>query len=216
MILGDIKYIVDKYGDHPGTYRDKSLGSRPMLYFYDCRFDDPNVWASILSDDGENTIRGTKYDVVVIANLVAKERLGFIKAARFDGIYSYFAVHDNFSYGATSENWPELAKWCRENDILFIPSVGPGYDDERMRPWNTRNTRSREEGKYYDRHFQRAIDVDPPFISITSFNEWHEGSIIEPAIPKSVDGITYFDFSPHYPEYYLDRTRHWIEIYLSK
>ncbi|WP_228377905.1 hypothetical protein [Chryseobacterium luteum] len=29
-----------------------------------------------------------------------------------------------------------------------------------------------------------AVNVNPDFIGITSFNEWHEGIQIEPAVPK--------------------------------
>ena len=57
--------------------------------------------------------------------------------------------------------------------------------------------------------FRTAISVQPPFVGITSFNEWHEGTQIEPAIPKKIDGYTYESFSPLLPEHYLDRTAEW-------
>lgn len=40
--------------------------------------------------------------------------------------------------------------------MIFIPSVGPGYDDRRIRPWNVENTRNREDGKYYQKMFEMA------------------------------------------------------------
>ncbi len=43
-------------------------------------------------------------------------------------------------------------------------------------------------------------------VSITSFNEWHEGTHIEPAVPRQIPGFKYRDYTLHYPEYYLDRT----------
>ena len=49
------------------------------------------------------------------------------------------------------------------------------------------------------------------YISITSFNEWHEGSQIEKAIPmKTHDGYQYSDYSPMEPDYYLSLTRKWL------
>jgi len=53
-----------------------------------------------------------------------------------------------------------------------------------------RNQRYRENGAYYDRMFEAGIAVDLPDISITSFNEWHEGTQIEPATPKKIEGYT--------------------------
>ena len=92
--------------------------------------------------------------------------------------------------------------------LLFIPSIGPGYIDTRIRPWNDRNTKDRENGQYYERMFEAAIAVNPELISITSFNEWHEGTQIEPAIPKSIDGYTYEDYGEDTdPEYYLYKTK---------
>ena len=78
--------------------------------------------------------------------------------------------------------------------------------------WEGASTqRDREAGAYYDRMFQAAVDVAPEIVSITSFNEWHEGTQIEPAVPKTIPGYTYLDYTPRAPHYYLDRTRHWVD-----
>lgn len=61
-------------------------------------------------------------------------------------------------------------------------SVGPGYDDRRVRPWNAKNTKSRQDGRYYDSHWQQAIAMKPDFVSITSFNEWMEGRAVKTRI----------------------------------
>jgi len=88
--------------------------------------------------------------------------------------------------------------------------VGPGYLDTRIRPWNAATTRSREDGAYYDRMFAAAIACGPTLIGVTSFNEWHEGTQIEPAVPMTVGDYTYEDYLPLKPEDYLARTRAWV------
>ena len=40
---------------------------------------------------------------------------------------------------------------------------------------------SREKGKVYERLWKAAIKADPEIVLITSFNEWHEGTEIEPS-----------------------------------
>ena len=68
------------------------------------------------------------------------------------------------------------------NNKIFVPSLGPGYDDSRVRPWNSGNTRDRKNGQYYKNFWENALSIagsggkNVKFISITSFNEWHEGT----------------------------------------
>ena len=51
----------------------------------------------------------------------------------------------------------------------------------KMRPWNGANSRGREAGAYYDRSWRAAIESGAARVAVTSFNEWHEGTQIEPA-----------------------------------
>ena len=207
-----IVYIIDKYGSHSAFYRYGKDKPRPMFYVYDSYLTPAEQWKTILSPDGPQTIRNTKYDSVVIGLWVKENEQAFMTEGHFDGCYTYFAT-DGFTYGSTIGNWPELAEWAQQNDKLFIPSVGPGYIDLRIRPWNDVNTRDRQNGAYYDREFAAAIAAAPPIISITSFNEWHEGTQIEPAVPKQIPDFKYLDYSPGDPEYYLDRTGYWADRY---
>ena len=209
-----IVYIIDKYGSHSAFYRYGKDKPRPMFYVYDSYLTPAEQWKTILSSDGPQTIRNTKYDSVVIGLWVKENEQAFMSEGHFDGCYTYFATN-GFTYGSTINNWPKLAEWAQQNDKLFIPSVGPGYIDLRIRPWNDVNTRDRQNGAYYDREFAAAIAVRPPIVSITSFNEWHEGTQIEPAVPKQIPDFKYLDYSPHDPEYYLDRTGYWVDRYVE-
>lgn len=55
-----------------------------------------------------------------------------------------------------------------------------------------------------------AVAQSPSLVTITSWNEWHEGTQIEPAIPKTIPGYVYSDYSPLDPYYYLNKTRDWV------
>lgn len=202
-------YLLDKYGSHPALYRSAAAGDRPLIYLYDSYLSPASDWATIFQPDGANTIRDTGYDVAAIALWVKQDEEAFMLEGGFDGFYTYFAT-DGFTYGSTPVNWPRLARWAKEHGLLFIPSVGPGYIDTRIRPWNDENTRARENGAYYDRMFEAALALDVPIISITSFNEWHEGTQIEPAKPKEIPGYVYEDYGDRAPDYYLERTRYWL------
>lgn len=56
------------------------------------------------------------------------------------------------------------------------------YNDTKLRPWNIKNTQDRRDGEYYKDYFEHV--KRERFISITSFNEWGEGTQIEPVAEK--------------------------------
>jgi glycoprotein endo-alpha-1,2-mannosidase len=207
-----IVYLIDRYGDSAALFRDAERGGRPMFYVYDSYLTRAEDWAKILAPQAPDTIRGTKHDAVVIGLWVRQNEERFFLQGHFDGFYTYFAS-DGFTYGSTLANWGTLAAWAQAHDKVFIPCVAPGYIDTRIRPWNGRNTRDRDNGAYYDREFQAALAVRPELIGLTSFNEWHEGTQIEPAMPKQVGEYQFLDYSPRAASWYLDRTAHWVAQY---
>lgn len=210
-----IKYILDTFGSHPAFFRSAEASNSPLFFVYDSYLSPAHEWATILSPQGSETIRGSKYDSAVIGLWVKENDGKFMTNAHFDGFYTYFGS-DGFTYGSNTKNWPRLASFARQHKLLFIPSVGPGYIDTRIRPWNNSTTRSRQQGRYYDDMFKAAIDTLPPLLSITSYNEWHEGTQIEPAVPKQIPGFTYLDYQPLAPNYYLKRTAHWVAEFEKK
>ena len=208
-MLRNFKYIHEKYGQHPAYYRYKHRNRKlPVFYVYDSYLVKKEEWGSILRPDGRKTIRNTPYDAVFLGLVVNERHKSEIIAAGFDGYYTYFAS-DGFTFGSGTRNWASLAQYARANEILFVPSVGPGYNDIRVRPWNAANTKDREYGGYYEQSFKAALAVRPPIISITSFNEWHEGTQIEKAAPKQYKNFKYSDYAPQPPDYYLALTRKW-------
>lgn len=204
--------LTDRFGGHPAWYR--GADGRPLFYLYDSYLTPAREWAEVLSPEGAKTLRNTPYDATVIGLWVKRNDGNFMKEGGFDGFYTYFAT-DGFTYGSTPANWPQMARWAKDHGQIFIPCVGPGYEDLRVRPWNTENVRERENGAYYDRMFDAAIGVAPDIIGITSFNEWHEGTQIEAAVPKRIPGYTYLDYESREPEWYLERTRYWAERWRS-
>ncbi|XP_004673764.1 PREDICTED: glycoprotein endo-alpha-1,2-mannosidase isoform X1 [Condylura cristata] len=210
----NVKYIINKYGSHPAFYRYKTKTGKalPVFYVYDSYITKPEIWANLLTPVGSQSIRNSPYDGLFIALLVEYRHRFNILHGGFDGIYTYFATN-GFTYGSSYENWSSLKSFCDKYNLLFIPSVGPGYIDTSIRPWNSQNTRNRINGKYYENALKAALQVHPSLISITSFNEWHEGTQIEKAVPKRTSKTVYLDYRPHKPSLYLELTRKWAEKY---
>ena len=207
-VLKDIEYLHRHYASHPAYFKISVSGkdALPVVYIYDSYKTPASDWAEIFSHRGFLSIRGTKNDIVAVSLFVHKDHESLVTKGGFNGFYTYFTT-DRFSFGSSLKNWKYLSEFASRNRLLFIPSVGPGYDDSQVRPWNQVNWRNRESGMYYTRSFKAAISLRPRFLSISTFNEWHEGTQIEPAVPKErEDGDAYLDYSPADSDYYLQQT----------
>uniref|UniRef100_A0A8C3HZ59 Mannosidase endo-alpha like n=1 Tax=Chrysemys picta bellii TaxID=8478 RepID=A0A8C3HZ59_CHRPI len=154
----NIKYIIDKYGAHAAFYKYKTSTGRslPLFYIYDSYLTPPESWANLFTQSGSHSLRNTPYDAVFIALLVEEGHKHDILSAGYDGMYTYFASN-GFSFGSSHQNWKAIKAFCDSNNLMFIPSVGPGYIDTSIRPWNNHNTRNRVNGKYYETALQAAL-----------------------------------------------------------
>ena len=99
--------------------------------------------------------------------------VGFAAAARFDGVYTYDIVtYDGDKFG-------RLCEQAHRVHLLCAPSVGPGYDA--VRADGDVQLKPRRFGETYDAMWTAALAADPDLVTITSYNEWGEGTQIEPA-----------------------------------
>ncbi|MBW3669013.1 MAG: hypothetical protein KY443_07340 [Actinobacteria bacterium] len=99
----------------------------------------------------------------------------YAREGGFDGIYTYDPVR---------YNRPELAAACgaaRAQRLLCSPSVSPGHSA--LRTFPSRTVVHRDGGRRYNAQWIDAMAAGADVVSITSYNEWHEGTTIEPAVP---------------------------------
>jgi hypothetical protein len=140
------------------------------------------------------------------------------KADRFAGVYTY----DVYNYGPAT--FGPLCQKAHSLGLTCAPSVGPGYDALRATGDTT-----------YDAMWKAAIQAGADRITITSYNEWHEGTQIEAAltnIPRRLETAARPSSSPVAQAYetysgayglhgkqasraYLTRTAYWTGVYRS-
>jgi hypothetical protein len=133
--------------------------------------------------------------------------------AGFDGVYTYDV------YAVRGGAFAGFCKRATRAGIACAPSVGPGYNATRATP--DHRVRSRRAGATYDGMWRAAIAADPDRITITSYNEWHEGTQIEPARRRAP--TIYGEYASYEGAYglrgkaaeraYLVRTAHWTATY---
>ena len=99
--------------------------------------------------------------------------VGFAARAGFAGFYTYDILLFDGS------KFDRFCTQARAMGILCAPSVGPGYEaaeatgDSRVKP--------RLFGETYDSMWNAALRAGADLVTITSYNEWGEGTQIEPA-----------------------------------
>jgi hypothetical protein len=130
--------------------------------------------------------------------------VGFAQQGGFDGVYSY----DILTSGAAQ--FRRVCDQAHRVHLLCGPSVGPGYSAERA----TGDTRvkPRRKGATYDAMWTSALRSGADLVTITSYNEWLEGTQIEPA--RRTRG--YFSYEGAWHRHgaaasrsYLARTAYW-------
>ena len=105
--------------------------------------------------------------------------VGFAAAGLFDGFYTY----DFMSYDGGK--FARLCAQAHAVHLLCAPSVGPGYDGVRAGERAVKNVRSgRRNGLTYDNLWLAALAAKPDIVTITSYNEWGEGTQIEAAASR--------------------------------
>lgn len=131
---------------------------------------------------------------------------------KFDGAYNYATL--NLEKEGYFDWWKNLP-----SDSLYIPSVIPGFSAIRV-GYESSTLVPRRDGAEYSDQWRAAteVEMEPAFISITSWNEWHEGSTLEPPAKafSNSSGRSYLDFSPLPSNYYMTATAEWIKRFATK
>jgi glycoprotein endo-alpha-1,2-mannosidase len=216
-LVNDINYLYSHYGDHPAFYRTTassrwSPDDRPkgLFYLWSSLFPDPdsdavepNYWRNAL-----DAIHALPDGGLVLADQTVSE---WVDGGHFDGLYNYGVLNVNVDTGYS---------WARDlpPEAWYVPGVNPGFSARRIKYPPDVNTPRRNGATYNDRwEAALSVGVEPELVTITTFNEWHEGTQIEPAAVGVSNGLgyNYEDYGSLPPEGYLTLTSQWVTRFLA-
>jgi hypothetical protein len=213
--IGWISYLLETYGGDPGFMKIEKNGAQvPIVFVYTAALFTAAEWqeifAGVLAETGieafyQGDVEGADF-----------QALGSV----FDGLHLYTPIHltaeGDASFAARVLNGQsavdnpaapltdpitvggDYAAWASEARALgrqWAATVIPGFDDRKIRNPSFVVSRDHADGPTYDYFWRQALATMPDWILITSFNEWHEGSEIEPSV--------------QYGNEFLARTRSW-------
>lgn len=212
--------LLERYADSPALYRLDAeslyldgVRARPLVF----------VWATNFASQTDQSERPVEYwasgvdaihavdDAFVVACPCGGRYAESVLGGHFDGAYNYaslFLDQEDFTWAQTLPA-----------GSLYIPSVMPGSAQNAIGAPDLFVDRAG--GDAYRAQWAAALDalVRPALVSITSFNEWHEGSQIEPAVAghtSSAPGRAWLDYGGLAGDGYLSLTRELISEYLAR
>ena len=216
-LVSAVRYLYERYGDHPAFFRTTAASrwspddrAKGMFLLWAARFPESGsspVEASYWREAAD-AIHALPDGGLVIADVPESE---WVDGGHFDGLYNYAVLQltaDSYSWARTLPP-----------DAWYVPGVLPGFSAVRI-GYDPGDFVARRDGEAYNERWQAALGtgVEPALVVITSFNEWHEGSQIEPAA-IGVDndrGYAYETYGALPPDGYLSLTRQWVDRFGSQ
>lgn len=169
-VTGALQHALSVHANHPAFLR---VDGRPVIFFWRPTIYGVDTWQAIRAQVDPN------YGSIWISEGVNTAYL-----AVFDGHHLYSNTwNPPADLTATNQKFANQVAAARTQYGAYkfwVATVMPGYNDVRIRPGHG-FARDREGGAYFDRAWQAAIASQPNWIVINSFNEWPEGSYIEPS-----------------------------------
>ncbi len=176
-IVSDLAYFLLRHGDSPALLH---ADGRPVIFFYVrvmlaftlAQFE--TVFAQ-LEDRGRT--------IFAVADGLNSDYLTV-----FDGVHTYNPV--GIARNDIAAQYASMSLLARAQGRLFAATIIPGYDEAYKASYLP--YLDREGGETYRQYWALARASTPHWILITSYNEWHEGSEIEPSVEF---GTTYLEIT---------------------
>jgi len=193
-VASDIKYMVDNYFSHDNYYK---INGRPVLFIYLTRVLSRNGVLKNTMDIMRAEASKAGFDIYVIGDQAfGNPPSSADKIALLDGITNYdvYGSSGGKMY-ATQEKvdnyYTKMAGWrekAHSVNVSFVPATAPGYNDKGVRdghePLSRKLTKDGAFGSLFEAMINEALTMTDEetgnLFMITSWNEWHEDTQIEP------------------------------------
>jgi hypothetical protein len=199
-ILSDFQYLATRYFSHP-SYLKVGQG-RPVVFFYSALNLQPISAVQQMVVQIRQSMSAAGFNVYLIGDEYYPLRAPDPARIRnWDAIFGYnpYATQagysdDNGFLALQAKMYQQYLAVAQQVGVEFVPSLVPGFNDRAVRrtcannPALARRTSANApEGSMFDSFLK---DLALPYanhsqlkmIHITSFNEWHEDTEIEPSV----------------------------------
>jgi hypothetical protein len=200
IIINELSYIVREYSKSSSFLK---INGKPVIFIYNVEAHNrgPNFWLQI-----KKNLENKVGSVYLIADLRNPSYLHV-----FDGFHTYIELNsdtmkklysfyvEQMKIGLIGLSFNDVIAKIQANEKIIIQrkvlfyTVIPGYDDRKIRKPGIYV--DREEGNFYKKMWNDALELGTKCIIITSWNELHEGTEIE---PTKEYGLKYLEITRNY------------------
>jgi hypothetical protein len=185
--ITNLRYIRDSYATNPNYFRYEG---KPVVFFWQPQnIGSMSDWQNIRNQVDPNHEEIWSVDGIDVSVLSVFDSMHLFSAAKWDD--NPVAKDKQFRQAVDAY---AAAHGGRK---LWTAGVTPGYDDRKFR--SPGEFRDRANGDYYKKSWLAAIGSQPDMITISTWNEWYEGSSIEAG---QLWGNTYTDLTKEYTQQY--------------
>jgi hypothetical protein len=169
-VTAALRHLNSVHATHPAYLR---FDGRPIVFFWRPGIYTVDTWRSVRAESDPD-----------YRNVWISEGIDTAYLQVFDGHHLYSNTwNPPADLTATNQKFANLVASAAQQlgrPKLWIATVMPGYNDTRIRPAGFAHDRA--DGSYFAQSWQAAIASRPAWIVVNSFNEWPEGSHIEPSV----------------------------------
>ena len=168
-LVAALQHLLTVHARHRAYLR---VGGRPVVFFWQQGRFPVATWEAIRSQ-----IDPQRMSIWIMEGV----DLDYLEV--FDGNHLYSVAWDPAPEGTLVRWAQQIREWDAAHSAIrtWVATVMPGYDD-RVTGRPDAFVRDRAGGEYYRRGWEGAIRSAADWVIITSFNEWMEGSQIEPSV----------------------------------
>jgi hypothetical protein len=185
--------IVDSYASNPVYLR---VNGRPVVLAYAAQRMSQAGWAEALA-----RLRASHRDVLMVGEGINNTRLGALDGLFFyaSNLYQGDEIFDFDRIQGLSVRTYHLLPDDSGTRRIWVATVSPGYDDTHLQDGRVARVTDRDNGRYYARQWQAALENRADWIVITTWNEWLENTEIEPGV--------------RYDDVYVKMTKTWTLLF---
>jgi len=193
QLVADFEYLAEQYFTSPGY---ATIDGAVPVFFYLTRILEGDIVATF------DAVRdAVDHDLFLIGDQVYWQDPGGNQTARvmeaMDAVTAYNMHRSvpDIDDGFVADTLDQYETWkaaADDHDVAFIPDVIPGFDDTAVRPEEDHPVieRDPEQFRGFVDGVQPLLDDSLETLFVTSFNEWHEDTQVEPG---TAYGTAYLD-----------------------
>ncbi|MEM0483724.1 MAG: endo-1,3-alpha-glucanase family glycosylhydrolase, partial [Pyrobaculum sp.] len=197
QVIYDLRYILSKYAKHPAYLK---INGKPVIFYFWPSMLTVREWYYVFQK-----LREEGYEAVHIA-----EGVNPLLLTHFTGIYEWQPLWIEAAGITSWDRLREISKILREYASLypgrvFLAGVWPGFNDEGVNGWGYGARRylggERFNGTLYENQWRVVLEERPHAVVITTFNDWNEGTEIEPSLEY---GFKFMEITREYAYQYKE------------